>query len=146
MNDPCNKIYITSQPLEGLPVLLFLFVMAYLPKLEYDLNFATLVRKKGIYPLDGTPLAVGLACLLRQFHPAVTRKLICYLGQFVRTTIQSVFTDVDTKAVDIPEQAVHTLIFLEQLCHYASVPRSVVHAYVPPYIFDSLNLPNRPTK
>eukprot|EP00605_Chrysophyceae_sp_TOSAG23-4_P000393 GSChrysophyteH1.ASY1.ANO1.449.1 assembled CDS len=146
MNDPCNKIYITSQPLEGLPVLLFLFLMAYLPKLEYDINFATLVRKKAAYPLDGTPLAVGLACLLRQFHPAVTRKLICYLGQFVRTTIQSVFSDVDTKAVDIPEQAVHTLLFLEQLCHYASVPRSVVHAYVPPYIFDSLQLPSASAK
>lgn len=141
MTDPCNKIYITSQPLEGMPVLLFLFVMTYLPKLQFDVNFATLIRKKGVYPLDGAPLAVGLACLLRQFHPAVTRKLISYLGQFVRTTIQSVYSDVDTKAVEIPEQAVHTLLFLEQLCHYASVPRSVVHAYVPPYIFDCLKLP-----
>jgi WASH complex subunit strumpellin len=141
MNDPCNKIYITTQPLEGLPVLLFLFLMTYLPKLEYDINFGTLIRKKGAYPLDGTPLAVGLACMLRQFHPAVTRKLISYLGQFVRTTIQGVFTDVDTKAVDIPAEAINTLIFMEQLCRYASVPRSVVHAYVPPYIFDNLNLP-----
>ncbi len=141
MSDPCNKIYITSQPLEGLPVLLFLFLMSYLPKFEYDLNFVSLIRKKSVYPLDGTPLAVGLSCLLRQFHPAVTRKLICYLGQFVRTTIQSVFTDVDTNAVEIPEQSVNTLIFLDQLCHYASVPRSVVYSYVPPYIFDSLHLP-----
>ncbi len=141
MQDPCSKIYITTQPLEGLPVLLFLFLMTYLPKLEFDLNFATLIRKKSIYPLDGTPLAVGLACLLKQFHPAVTRKLISYLGQFARTTIQSVFSDVENKAVDVPSEVLHTLIFLESLCHYAAVPRAVVHAYVPPYIFDSLNLP-----
>jgi len=141
MQDPCNKIYITTQPLEGLPVLLFLFLMAYLPKLEYDINFASLIRKKGVYPLDGTPLAVGLACMLRQFHPAVTRKTLSYLGQFARTTVQSVFADVDTKSVEIPAEISHTLLFMEQLCHYASVPRSVVHAYVPPYIFDNMNIP-----
>ncbi len=97
MHDPLDKIYITSQPLEGLPVLLFLFLLTYLPKLEYDINFSALIRKKSAYPLDGIPLAVGLACLLRQYHPAVTRKLISYLGQFVRTSIQQAFGDVDNK-------------------------------------------------
>lgn len=32
MDDPMCKIYVTSQPLEGLPVLLFLFLLTYLPK------------------------------------------------------------------------------------------------------------------
>ena len=32
MDDPLHKIYITSHPLEGLPVLLFLFLLTYLPK------------------------------------------------------------------------------------------------------------------
>lgn len=138
MDDPFFKIYITSQPLEGLPVLLFLFLLTYLPKLEYDTNFGALVRKKSIYPLDGVPIAVGLACLLKQFHPAVTRKLMSYLGQFVRTTVQGVFSEVDTKAVEVPREVLHTLIFMEQLCHYASVPRSAVHAFVPPFVFDSI--------
>jgi WASH complex subunit strumpellin len=34
MDDPMQKIYITSQPLEGLPVLLFLFLLTYLPKVS----------------------------------------------------------------------------------------------------------------
>lgn len=140
LDDPMDKIYVTSQPLEGIPVLLFLFLIAYLPKMEYDENFGTLVRKKAAYPLDGVPLAVGLACLLRQFHPAVTRKLLAYLGQFVRTTIQQVCGEVDSKVVDIPLEVLNTLIFMDQLCHYTSVPRSSVHAFVPAFIFDRLDL------
>jgi WASH complex subunit strumpellin len=34
LDDPLQKIYVTSQPLEGLPVLLLLFLLAYLPKVS----------------------------------------------------------------------------------------------------------------
>ena len=34
LDDPLSKIYITSTPLEGLPVLLFLFLLTYLPKVR----------------------------------------------------------------------------------------------------------------
>lgn len=104
------------------------------------MNFGALLRKKAIYPFDGIPLVVGLSCLLKQFHPSNTHKLLSYLGQFVRTTIQTVFgaSDVDVKAVEVPREVLNTLIFMNQLCHYSSVPRSVVHTYVPPYILDSI--------
>ncbi len=32
LDNPIHKIYLTSQPLEGLPVLLFMFLLTYLPK------------------------------------------------------------------------------------------------------------------
>ena len=75
LSDPMSKVYITSQPLEGLPVLLMLFVLSYMPKLEYDKDFGALVRKKPSFPVDGVPLVVGFATLLRQFHPTVTRQV-----------------------------------------------------------------------
>ena len=81
---------------------------------------------------------MGLACLLKQFHPSYTRKLLSYLGQFVRSTLQSVFEEVDRVANEVPREVLNTLIFMEQLCHYTSVPRSTVHEFVPPYIFDAL--------
>lgn len=34
LDDPMHKIYVTTQPLEGLPVLLFLFLLNYLPKVR----------------------------------------------------------------------------------------------------------------
>lgn len=110
-------------------------------QLEYDTNFGALVRKKALYPLDGVPLAVGLACLLKQFHPSYTRKLMCYLGQFVRSNLQQVFSpEADVKAVvqEVPREILNMLVFMDQLCHYASVPRAAVHEFVPPYIFDAL--------
>jgi WASH complex subunit strumpellin len=39
LDDPLQKIYVTSQPLEGLPVLLLLFLLAYLPKVSFILWF-----------------------------------------------------------------------------------------------------------
>lgn len=97
------------------------------------------MRKKGVIPLDGVPLAVGLACLLKQFHPSYTQKLMSYLGQFVRSNLQQVFSDTDGKVVqEVPREILNMLVFMDQLCHYSSVPRSVVHEFVPPYIFDAL--------
>ncbi len=96
------------------------------------------MRKKAKYPLDGLPLVVGTACLLKQFHSSYTEKLLSYLGQFVRSNLQQVFSEVDNKALEVPREILNTLIFMEQLCHYASVPRSVVHSFVPPFIFDAL--------
>lgn len=34
LDDPMQKIYVTTQALEGLPVLLFLFLLTYLPKVN----------------------------------------------------------------------------------------------------------------
>lgn len=114
-------------------------------QLEYDANFGALVRKKAVIPLDGAPLAVGLACLLKQFHPSYTQKLMSYLGQFVRSNLQQVFSEADggssskDKAVqEVPREILNMLVFMDQLCHYSSVPRSAVHEFVPPYIFDAL--------
>jgi WASH complex subunit strumpellin len=115
-------------------------------QLEYDVNFGALVRKKSVYPLDGAPLAVGLACLLKQFHPSYTSKLLSYLGQFVRSNLQQVFSDADggsssskqAGAPEVPRDVLNMLVFMDQLCHYTSIPRSAVHEYVPAYIFDAL--------
>ncbi len=143
MDDPNHKIYITSTPLEGLPVLLFLFLLNYLPKLDYDKNFGALVRRKAGFPLDGVPLTVGISSLLKQFHPVVTKKLISYLGQYIKVSIHAVLhSDVESKGVEIPSEVQNTLIFMNQLCHYSSIPTTVIHTYVPPYLFDAIRLAN----
>lgn len=102
------------------------------------------MRKKAKYPLDGIPLVVGVACLLKQFHPSYTCKLLSYLGQFVRSNLQQIYSEVDTKAQEVPREILNTLVFMEQLCHYASVQRSVVHAFVPAFIFDALRFSSAP--
>jgi hypothetical protein len=61
----------------------------------------------------------------------------------VRTSIQQVFGDSDQEAhqertMAVPREVLNVLIFLDQLCKFSSVPRTVVHAFIPPYIFDSI--------
>jgi hypothetical protein len=127
---------------------LFSFLMHHFhptTQLEFDSNFGSLVRKKSSYPLDGTPLAAGLACLLKQFHPSTTHMLLSYLGQFVRSTVQAVFGagDVDSKAVSVPPEVVTTLLFMRQLARYCAVPNKVVHEFVPPYILEAIRCPTK---
>ena len=74
----------------------------YVTQLEYDVNFGALVRRKSKYPLDGLPFVVGISCLLRQFHPAYSRKVLSYMGQFVRSSLTEAFSEVDAKAGEIP--------------------------------------------
>ena len=72
------------QPTEGLPIILLIFLISFWPKLKYDLKLNTLVRLKSKFPLDGIPIVIGTACLLKQFHPLATEQLIEYIGQFIR--------------------------------------------------------------
>jgi hypothetical protein len=109
-------------------------------QVDYDPNFGTLTRKKTKFPLDGIPLVIGVSCLLKQFHPAYTEKLLSCLGQYVRSSLQDVFFEADTKAVEVPKEVINILVFMEQLCLYSSIPRSIVYNFVPPYIFDALKI------
>lgn len=93
MCDPLSKIYVVTEPIEGLPILLFFFILTFMSKLQYDPHFSSLVRRKPNFPLDGMPLVVGVWTLLKQFHPSYTQQLFAYLGQFVRSTMQPPSTD-----------------------------------------------------
>ena len=110
--------------------------------MEYNSNFGTLVKQKEKYPLDGFPLVAGIACLLKQFHPSTTKHLLSYLGQFIRSTIQTAYNELEAnnKVIDLPKEVVNTLIFLNHLCQYSDLPRSAIYTFIPPYIFDSIKI------
>jgi WASH complex subunit strumpellin len=89
--EPFSKIYTTSEPLEGLPALLLLFVASYAPKFQFDTQFGTLVRSKDQFPIDGAPLVAGLVTILKQFHPSYTRQFLSLVGQYVRAMVDAAF-------------------------------------------------------
>jgi WASH complex subunit strumpellin len=136
IDDPMQKIYVTTQPIEGLPVVLFVFLLTYLRTLFVDKHFATLVRTKTKFQLDGVPLVVGCACLLKQFHPAAMEQLVAHLGQFVRESLQE--RDAISAKTRMPAETINTLFFLDQLCQLGYVSRATVYRSVPAYIFDSI--------
>jgi Hereditary spastic paraplegia protein strumpellin len=119
--------------------------------MEYNSDYGSLVSKKSSDSIDGIPLVCGISCLLKQMHVSATYKLMSYLGQYVRSKVHQILSENDSgegwdDGLQIPELVVNILIFLEQLCRFSSIPRSVVYAYIPPYIFDSYNIPNMKDK
>ena len=46
IGDPIGKIFMKTDPLEGLPVLVLFFVITYVPKLAYDPAFESLSKVK----------------------------------------------------------------------------------------------------
>jgi len=157
LSDPLNKIYVVTEPVESLPVLLMFFVITYMSKVQWDPEFATLVRRKATFALDGMPLVVGVWTLLKQFHPSYTRQLLAYLGQFVRSTVHGVLHKADLSSLAhsggggkkgssepmgslMPLEVTNTLLFINMLAKVGKLPRSVVAEFIPSYLFDSIGV------
>lgn len=138
-SDCMSKIYITSDPLEGLPVLLLLFVVSYVPKLQYDKDFGALVRVKNS-PLDGWPLVAGMATLLKQFHPSYASSVVAYLGQFVRSTVHGVLapSSGNSGLTELPKAVANTLHFASQLATTMNLPRQDLFKHVPTYLANTI--------
>ena len=51
----------------------------------------SLIRLKTTYEMDGAPLLIGVATLLKQLHPSVTRQVLAFLSQYVRLQIAASF-------------------------------------------------------
>eukprot|EP00823_Brevimastigomonas_motovehiculus_P005461 TRINITY_DN4036_c0_g1_i1.p1 TRINITY_DN4036_c0_g1~~TRINITY_DN4036_c0_g1_i1.p1 ORF type:complete len:1167 (+),score=288.35 TRINITY_DN4036_c0_g1_i1:375-3503(+) len=135
ISSPITKIYITTEPLEGIPVLMFLFVLAQLTALQWKKNISTLVCANRAVPLDGGPLVVGVITLLKQFHSSHVHTFLAYLGQYVRASI-SVQATSSTKTNGLPPMVVNVLLFLEEFCRFSGVSRKALDSLVPSYIFD----------
>lgn len=143
MSDPFAKIYVVTEPVESVPLLLLFFVITYVSKLQYDTSFATLVRKRASYSLDGMPFVVGIWTLLKQFHPSYTRQLLSYLGQFLRATIHHHLAG--SKASSLPVELTNTLIFIDLFCKAGKIPRSTLAEFIPTYVFDAIQTANQGT-
>nr|XP_033788888.1 WASH complex subunit 5 isoform X2 [Geotrypetes seraphini] len=131
-HNPLNKIYITTKRLSHFPIVNFLFLISQLPKLHYSKNLGMLCRKPAD-PIDWPPLVLGLLTLLKQFHSRYTKQFLALIGQFIRSTMEQCTSQ---KIPEIPADVVGALMFLEDYIHYTKLPRRVVEAHVPNFIYD----------
>lgn len=133
INDAITKIYITTEPLEGLPCIMFLFVLSQISKLQWNRKLNTLVCVAKKTNLDGAPFVVGVITLLKQFHSSHTHTFLGYLGQYARSIIHS---SSSKQEPDIPLSVRNVLLFLEEFCKFSSLSRKAINAIIPSYIFD----------
>jgi len=134
MTDPTTKIYITTEPLDGLPVLMFLFVLSQISRFDWSEELSTLVCLEKNVALDGAPFVLGVVTIMKQFHSSHTYTFLAYLGQYVRATVSS--SSVASKDIEIPSFVRMVLLFLEEFCKFCFMPRTAIDAVVPSYIFD----------
>ncbi|XP_067323390.1 WASH complex subunit 5 [Anolis sagrei] len=132
IHNPLNKIYITTKRLPYFPIVNFLFLISQLPKLQYSKNLG-MVCKKPADPIDWPPLVLGLLTLLKQFHSRYTEQFLALIGQFVRSMMEQCTSQ---KVPEMPADVVGALLFLEDYVRYTKLPRRVVEAHVPNFIFD----------
>uniref|UniRef100_A0A8C6H8P3 WASH complex subunit 5 n=1 Tax=Mus spicilegus TaxID=10103 RepID=A0A8C6H8P3_MUSSI len=121
IHNPLNKIYITTKRLPYFPIVNFLFLIAQLPKLQYNKNLGMVCRKPAD-PVDWPPLVLGLLTLLKQFHSRYTEQFLALIGQFIRSTMEQCTSQ---KMPEMPADAVGALLFLEDYVRYTKLPRRV---------------------
>eukprot|EP00771_Trimastix_marina_P004021 gnl/Trimastix_PCT/750.p1 GENE.gnl/Trimastix_PCT/750~~gnl/Trimastix_PCT/750.p1 ORF type:complete len:1166 (-),score=486.01 gnl/Trimastix_PCT/750:907-4029(-) len=141
MGAPLDRIYIASDPLSSLDFVLFLFVLHCLPKLAVDPSLGLLVGRSTKDGIDGIPLTVGLATLLRQFHSIYIRQFVQLLGQHIRVSIDAAKDTIksssrDGRATEFPPEVRHMLCLATDFARYASLPDDVFDAAIPRYLLE----------
>lgn len=137
INEPLTKIYAPLEPQPLLGLWLSLFVVQAVPRLAFDKEFGALIRRKPTDGIDGAPLVAGLVTLLKQVHPSVTHDWLCYTGQFIRSAVH-VAVGGAGKPAAVPPEAILLLLLVQHVARVARIPDRVVHAHVPPYLFETL--------
>lgn len=138
IHNPLTKIYITTKKYPYFALLNFLCVIAQMPKLVYVKSVGTMVAKRPTDQIDSAPFVVGMITVLKQFHSEYTEQFLSCCGQYVRSLIEATATNV--RSQEIPAEVVNLLVFLEDFLAYSELPRKVVEAHIPSYIFDQFRV------
>ncbi|KAH8059778.1 hypothetical protein JL721_9199 [Aureococcus anophagefferens] len=120
--DP-EAVYVATEPLEHLPLVLLLFLLSYAHKHGHDDRLQSLVKRKRSYPIDGFVVVVGVHTVLKQCHPSYCKQLLAYLGQFVCSTVTAQYADAKQAKDAAPLELVNAIWFVDTLCKVADVPK-----------------------
>jgi len=136
LSHPLEKIYITTEPLAGVAMMNFLFVLFCLEKMKWDPQLNTLIRINSKENLEGAALAVGILTVFKQFHPDHLISFIRLMCQYIRSCTDGY---IDSKSPEFPLCARNAMHFLEMLVLFSggSITRSLIQKYLPNYLLDN---------
>eukprot|EP01062_Namystynia_karyoxenos_P056266 TRINITY_DN47237_c0_g1_i1.p1 TRINITY_DN47237_c0_g1~~TRINITY_DN47237_c0_g1_i1.p1 ORF type:complete len:1201 (+),score=529.48 TRINITY_DN47237_c0_g1_i1:83-3604(+) len=143
MNDPYTQIYLTLEPMPHIALVLLSFVIAHLPRFQYDPQTDCLVRQrlaKQKEPdlLDGAPFALGVLTVLKQFHSEFKDAFVAHLCQFCRVVMndleQTQAKQKEKERETLPAEVCNCLQFLEMFCKFGSVDRKQIENFLPPFL------------
>uniref|UniRef100_A0A182IM32 Strumpellin n=1 Tax=Anopheles atroparvus TaxID=41427 RepID=A0A182IM32_ANOAO len=130
--DPCQKVYLKQDTPRFLPLVLFLYVISTLGKVQYMENVDSLVAKKKNESFDGHPLTIAILTVFRQFDGIEMDVFLQYLCQYV---LSFVHANLETKQ-PVGTEALFGLRFLEIFTRAADIPRSYLEQYLSKVVLD----------
>jgi len=138
IHNPLTQIYITTDAVEEIPALVFLFTLSQLPKYSYDAHLSVCAPRERKDTPDSCALIVGVLTLLRQFHSSETQTYMKLLTQYIRSLLQpnAPYHKDKNATKAFSAEATTAICFLEDFARYGNIPRDVLQMYLPPYIMD----------
>lgn len=86
--NPLKTIYVTTKNSHYFALILFLFVIAHIPKFQYIKNIGSLTGRKSSEHIDGTAFVIGIVTVLRQFHRNIMYSFLEYICQYITSFIE----------------------------------------------------------
>ena len=129
---PHLQVFLTSDTLPLLPLVLTIFTVAHAPRLAWKQQLATLTGSlagSSADAVDGVPLVAGIATLLRQVHREHTLRYLALLDQYVRAQLHAAFSQAP-RPLDNPPEVATMLLLLESFCDYTEVGAAELPSYL----------------
>jgi len=137
--DPMATIFMSADPLEGLPVLITLFIISQVvAKSDYDAEMGSLLGKEE-EPFDGWSMAAGISTVLRQFHPSYAKSVFALLSQYVRCSILlTQASERNKEGLSLSSEQRHVMIFMAHLRLIGNFTTSALFEHLPQHVIDML--------
>ncbi|KAG5888366.1 hypothetical protein JTB14_033503 [Gonioctena quinquepunctata] len=126
LNQPLNKIYVTSRNNLDYATTLFVFVIAHLQKLFLPQNNGNI--KKTQEQIDGTALSVSVHTILKQFHPEVNRRFVKYMSNY---SLQLTKHNTSLKSTELLPEVVLAMKFMDNYTNHSEESRSFYRDCLP---------------
>ncbi|XP_077300067.1 WASH complex subunit strump [Arctopsyche grandis] len=128
ISDPYNTVYMKTVNNNNIAQMMFLFVIAELPKLEYFQNTGSLMARRSTSHIDGAPFLIGVITLLHQYHEYTLIQFTLLLCQYIMSYIE---VGLSSKTAELPVEAQVALKFLENLCRITKIPQTFIETIIP---------------
>jgi len=132
LGDPVKKIYITSDPIENLPMFMFLFLHTHLSSFGVDKKLNILMKRKKEDQIDYFCILTGLMAFLNQFHFSNTEIFLGMMAQHIKSGMFYSTQLKDIKAQgEIKTELGNHIMFFEDFIRYMGQSLEYAENYLP---------------
>ena len=147
MHSPLLTIFVTTDPMETLPLFLALFVISHLGKYVYDPHLSTLALKSKSGGKNGghdvLPIAVGVLTILKQFHFEYTLLMFREFGRYIKAAVEHHCAGARGRSGaaaatgSCPPEVINLLVIVDVFCDLGGISRTAAETYIPAYLMDT---------